>query len=232
MDEDERRKLDRANYHVKPFPPSKVNEFLFSKRFFLHAAKAWFSNQYWSEMSSFKRSSFFIWENGLFFQFAQTYNTPFLSSSARSLRKMNALRELEVEVECYQFESVEYKLAWEDIFDTSELEQLPIAAYLSNLRGLTYFSMAPGSCFYANTQRKKEIWRSNVEALEALVKPKAMLPGKVAPSMADWGRLSRGCSPLYLSSQVCKCASESICLRRKRVQGLFNQLVRLFGSKE
>ena len=196
---------DRSGYTVRPFPSHKVNEFMVSKRFFVGATKAWFSAQAWTyeylSREGSQVSTFIATDNGLFLHFAQEIQTTFSRSTTRSIRNMVQLRKLHLLVRESDFEGINGKDAWEDIFKEDELNQLPIVAMFDEVRGLKVFDMKPNYCTFANTERKEKILKANVKALVAIIRPKVTL-AKPAPVLAT-GKEVTSCLPIYRSSHVC-----------------------------
>ncbi|KAK4546025.1 hypothetical protein LTR36_002162 [Oleoguttula mirabilis] len=190
----EKKRADRANYAVQEFP-AKVKQWLVSKAYFTNAARAYMSAQEWDEGVSGMLGS----GHGLFCQHAQSIALVSFRG-LKDVRSYRSLKVLRIWVEDDDFDEVEDKCPWEDVFAPADFEQLKLTKYLRSLPGgLERLKLLPEWCGYANADAKQATWEANVKALQQFVWLKVNRP----KAEVEKAKILQA-NPLYLGSRVCE----------------------------
>ncbi|KAK5119148.1 hypothetical protein LTR85_007762 [Meristemomyces frigidus] len=199
-EEQEKKKMNRANYRVRPFSDEKITQFLISKEFFVGAANAYMSAQKWDAISV---TDFLCQrkEVGLFFQFAR--DVSLTGSLIRDLRFCRNLRSLTLTVTHLQFDDLLNKVVWEDPCHAVDFRRLRFAKDLRKLPGgLQRLVITAGRRRYANTASKVEIWNTNVKRSRKFILHDLSRPRETRAEKGNNKRNKRP-TPLYFGSRMC-----------------------------
>lgn len=172
------------HYTKKPFPTPKVTEFMVSRGFFAAASKAWVRNQHFQGGGFFGGSILKsipspLFDPGLHRSIIFENCTDLemdLDSPDCQLYRLPAIKLLSINLHSAAFESLEPKCAYNRALTEKELGTAIRFFNLDRLSGLKELSIRPAVCKFVPTSEQALVFRGNVQALEALVKPKALKP--------------------------------------------------------
>ena len=231
-----RKKHGGHEYEMKPFKP-KVDDFIVSKAFFVLAAKAWFGEQTWLDGPTYK-SSFF--RGRLFYEYGTYIQRP-ADSRLEAIVSCPRLHTAHIDVSPDHFDELilsdnspasDPKLPWLDQLGPSDFEKLRITAAIKKASGLRHFSLRETACYFPKNDDEREMWHTNVKALEQYLRPFVTGPKKT-PEDDYPGDRPR---PLYSGSRVCwetsELLPEDFWKERTRNGGPFQVATRYRGLEE
>lgn len=231
-----RKKHGGHEYEMKPFKP-KVDDFIVSKAFFVLAAKAWFGEQTWLDGPTYK-SSFF--RGRLFYEYGTYIQRP-ADSRLEAIVSCPRLHTAHIDVSPDHFDELilsdnspasDPKLPWLDQLGPSDFEKLRITAAIKKASGLRHFSLRETACYFPKNDDEREMWHTNVKALEQYLRP--FVTGQKKTPEDDYP-LDRP-RPLYSGSRVCwetsELLPEDFWKERTRNGGPFQVATRYRGLEE
>ncbi|KAF2766002.1 hypothetical protein EJ03DRAFT_193211 [Teratosphaeria nubilosa] len=150
--ESERKRQDRKNYVKRPFPKSKVDDFMISKKFFLAASRAWVGNQHFAELKPEL--------HGIMSAFIRVGTvTGILPSWLAAAPHLKSLR---FRVSAVAFSNIEEDIVvTEDKLTDSDFEILMRASELEHFRGLADFDMVPANDLWLSAT-EREVFLDNI----------------------------------------------------------------------
>lgn len=194
---------DRKSAARKPFPGSKVQDFLVCKTWFLSAVAAWIKAQ--RIIPPCDASPALFLAIGLFAEFAREIDLSELTTfgGLQVLRSYRNLRHLNISIMTFDF-SARGKFPWLLELEPDDFEKMEIMEPLRTLRGLDECRISRSSYQDSDIQlaAQKEVWKRNLEALESYANSSVLLP-KDKSYVRPNTQVKSGPRPLYLGSRVC-----------------------------
>nr|OQO20015.1 hypothetical protein B0A51_13427 [Rachicladosporium sp. CCFEE 5018] len=206
-------------------PPLKVNDWLVSKRFFLDAARTWFSAQTFdrrtqgganlesvlpawgrtaqrSEHQAFSMTPSVVMlshETGLFYTYATSVDVP--AAMIPQVLKCRSLKCLRIELRPEDFD-LDPRYGWKDVLTETELKGIRRRTRLNALPACkkldVYCPEGSGVKWqFEATKHQKEVLQSNVRFLQALVQQKTAGKAGFSGSTRAFGP-----QPLFMHSRV------------------------------
>ncbi|PIA90593.1 hypothetical protein CB0940_11505 [Cercospora beticola] len=202
-EKDQEDLVKRGTLASAPAFKHHVDHFLVSKRFFLNATEAFIKAQQLDQTgpgSSLNRKARLCRQSTIQL-FARSVKVNSYAD-ASLLRNFSSLRNVEVVIDGFKLESGLpcKKYAWLHVFEDHDLANLEFVEHLVLLRGLKTFTCIADTCFYADTERKRQVWQQNVLALEKYVRKFVTAPKPKAA--LDSSANNTESTPLYPGSRV------------------------------
>lgn len=220
-----------SKYEAKPFPSPKVDDFTVSKQFFVAASRAWVTNKDFCNIDPIAAGVLhFDQPKGIMWAFIRELRCELWQTRFR-VDELPALKVLKIAVPVRAFEKLEpEKLAWQDTLDEADFTRvMPKMMWdrdyepLTMLRGrLQRLECEADRCPYGTTAEEKEVWASNVRALETFLKARIAVGKEMHPT-SESSMAVTALQPLYPGSEV-RCGT-----RREQMVARFGQYFCCFG---
>ncbi|KAK4546240.1 hypothetical protein LTR36_002377 [Oleoguttula mirabilis] len=191
---------DDITYGERPFPTPKINDFTISKQYLVAAAKTYVENQNFHEgFDLLFDGTDAVLQTGILLQWLTTMTTRW--PDAFLLSMLPNLKNLTMKIDEMAFEAAEPKYVWHHVLEEEDLKKSMVYAEIMRCPSLQVFKAVASDGRYAKGEQQKRIWKSNVQAFEALVirdlkKSKAKMTRRGRECHSAW-------PPLYPRPRVC-----------------------------
>ncbi|KAK5137635.1 hypothetical protein LTR08_007930 [Meristemomyces frigidus] len=195
------REQRKSNHdHVRrPFPAPMVNDWMVSKRFFVMAVRSYIQNQDFGDRADVLATTACCNRTGVLLQYATTVRV--LLWNLQLLKTLPNLKCVTLELDEDAFEAIEPKWAWQCILGDDDFRALEAYNALITCCNLKQVIIVAGSCTWADTMPKMDMWKRNAEAFQALVNRD--IKERECDTTPMSSLLEKGPVPLYGGSKVC-----------------------------